>query len=354
MYKEKNMNDSKSIAILSPKGGSGKTFIAVAIAQILDHHKIKTILVDTDMATAGMTFYMATELVKSISKGLVDIIFSKKVGIDSIGYFIRKYTQKISGLSFVKFFGLGSPRKIRDGLNEVTLPSEIQLTLEMLNSWLNEDRGQWMIVDCRGGIDEENIAVCQAVDDILIVTEPDTTSFQAIENLVNTLSEFRLDHKIVGFIINKVFIDPTSVELLTSQVVRTRHLSSIPLDIEAARHFLVGKLPPRNSTFNTHVWYALKNAYPAIIENPPEKVWSKSDYKNLIMMKRETRILDSAFVFYILVLTVLYLAVKDYKGLDVESLIFMGIAMLGVISNLEFLQNKFIDVIRIVRDRLEN
>ena len=48
---------SKSVAFLSGKGGSGKTTLALSIADLLSRCNITTLLVDCDLSTNGATYF---------------------------------------------------------------------------------------------------------------------------------------------------------------------------------------------------------------------------------------------------------------------------------------------------------
>lgn len=48
---------STSIAFLSGKGGSGKTTLALSMADLLSRCGIRTLLVDCDMSTNGATYF---------------------------------------------------------------------------------------------------------------------------------------------------------------------------------------------------------------------------------------------------------------------------------------------------------
>ena len=55
---------STAIALLSGKGGSGKTTLALSIADLLSKCDVSTLLVDCDMSTHGATYFFETQLVE--------------------------------------------------------------------------------------------------------------------------------------------------------------------------------------------------------------------------------------------------------------------------------------------------
>jgi flagellar biosynthesis protein FlhG len=139
----------------------------------------------------------------------------------------------------------------------------------------------WTVVDCRGGIDQESLAVCAACDDILLVGETDTTSYQASLHVIDVLNKLGLAGKLRGFILNKVFEDPSVVARTAQGNFGTRHLVSVPLDITATRRFLVGRLPDRHSSFSIHVRAGLSKAYPDAHIISGGTVWEPSDYDGI-------------------------------------------------------------------------
>src|SRR5439155_7104996 len=136
------------------------------------------------------------------------------------------------------------------------------------------DLGSMTIIDCRGGIDAESLAICSAVDNIVLIVESDTTSFQASRDLVEILGNAGFARKIVGFVINKAFEDPSVVARNGTALFRTQFLSAVPFDFEAMRDFFVGKVPSANSIFGTHVHQAMHRAFPERIGSPGGHVFS--------------------------------------------------------------------------------
>ena len=53
---------SKVLALLSGKGGSGKTTLALSIATLLSNSGIRVLLVDCDLNTNGATYFFEDKL----------------------------------------------------------------------------------------------------------------------------------------------------------------------------------------------------------------------------------------------------------------------------------------------------
>jgi septum site-determining protein MinD len=260
---------ARSLAIVSGKGGSGKTMVAAEIARILDYCGIPVVIFDADTGTAGMTYYLGIKCADNTSVGLANLLTNAPIeekppyhpdssdDVDYVGLL-----QNLSNFKGAKLFGMGdqrllllSPKKGRTNIEsrfERLVPSIIQSFKQI---------GFWVIIDCRGGIDSESLSVCQAVDDILLIAETDATSFQATQYLVQALSRNRAVLKLRGFIINKAINDPTQIALIMASSYKCKHLASIPFDLRSIKAFLVGDIPDVNSVFGVQIWWGLYNLY---------------------------------------------------------------------------------------------
>ncbi|GIE20434.1 AAA family ATPase [Winogradskya humida] len=270
----------RGMAFVSGKGGSGKTLIAAEVASILSRYH-EVCLVDADVGTAGLSYYLGLKYVRNIRKGLSDLLLRPSPEPPAA------YVQPIIGRSArsdffesVSLLPLGDHRRItralRDNHERPNFAFRISSVVEQLMV-----ENPLVVVDCRGGIDDESIAVCQAVDDIFLIVESDTTSFQASRHLVDTLSDLDLVHKLRGFIINKVYSNPEAVIRAGAGDFGSQFLVAIPFDFAATRSFLIGDLPGQGSAFAVHVQEALSKAYPEVVPRPTGQVWSEKDYDGL-------------------------------------------------------------------------
>jgi MinD-like ATPase involved in chromosome partitioning or flagellar assembly len=263
----------KSIAIVSGKGGSGKTMIAATLAKILDDEGKKVLLVDADFATGGLTYYMGLKTVRNISTGLTNFIKHEKE-LDK--EFISGKTQKMFDFHSSHFVGVGDHRRLYKYIDHQNLQQTIAQFLK-----LSSDICDVVLIDCRGGIDEESISVCSQVEKVLIVAETDTTSFQATQHLVDVLYDNDLSEKLSGFIINKVFDDPSAMARSGTAAFKTQYLASIPFDLDATRSFLIGEIPKLNTLFAKQVRFALSKAYPELIPFSEQRTLEHTDFRGL-------------------------------------------------------------------------
>lgn len=406
----------RSIAVVSGKGGSGKTIVSATMARVLHSLGTPVVLIDADLGTGGMTYYLSVGEIEGNRVGLTDHIFSNRPLIDVI--------RPLKSYSSIKFLSLGDPFRLykrkkkkenehtprdadtttaaagsiesgsensstredhrsdaadapsvgatvenandlgrikvsTDGIQEeshsdtstATKPSiedpkeenvveptsnasikaresvqrnedekgsergrvadpnaangdevaeeEISIDIRQLQSagvlarlpHLRDelrDLCAWIIFDCRGGLDKDSISVCEMVDDIIIISEVDTTSYQATRHLIDVLVAYGLGSKIQGFIINKAV---ENVELSVQASVGfygIPYLFSIPFDWTAARDFRHGEIPALDSHFGIHVWEALHRLYGDVV-SPKGRVWKHHEFQEAGITDKESR-----------------------------------------------------------------
>lgn len=283
---------------MSGKGGSGKTSICVTIAKSLSMQDKRVLLIDGDTGTGGMTYYLGLHLVQNKKVGILDFQ-DKEMSIDSI-------TQRFENDENIYFVGLGDHRKYnRKNENSYHIAESIKYIID--KSYSDFD---FIIVDCRGGIDKESLNVAEIVEDIFFVVEPDTTSFQATQHLSETLSDYNLSHKIKGFVINKVFDNPEAVARHGSGVFGGKFLGAIPFDIEAMRSFLVGNIVHTKSLYFSHIWKAFYNAYPLLIDKVPFKTLNSNEYNKISTLNPNSQI-GNLFLGFISILLIILLILSD-------------------------------------------
>jgi septum site-determining protein MinD len=329
---------SRSIAVVSGKGGSGKTMAVAVMARILSAFGEKVIIVDADTGTAGMTYYLGLKMVSNIRVGLSNVAKGwPKPELDVETYLqpIRDRYLQASQVSNWQFLGIGDHRRLEKEVDEIELPSILGAVIKTLRQG-----DSWIIIDCRGGIDRESIAVCEQADDIILISESDTTSFQATKHIVDVFSDNDLAFKIRGFVINKVFDDPTVLINQGTSVYGTQFLSAIPFDLKATRSFLMGEIPTLSAPFGVHVWAALNKAYPGLVEMP-YRVWSPEDYREVGLSNLDSirggmfmafliALLGTAFTFYYVIPNWAHL--RETPNLIIFLLAFF---MLGLIGSVE-------------------
>lgn len=249
MCKDKS-TPCKVLAIVSGKGGSGKTMLTSTIASILDESGKSVLLIDADFGTAGLTYYLGLNEVSNISVGLTNIFSNKKsTSLDS-----EDIIENLNSYKNTSFIGVGDHRRYKESGGQNFFHEYFDDFLTIIKE---KNIFDYIVIDCRGGIDEESITVCRSADDIIIVAETDTTSFQATQYLVDVLYDNGISDKITGFFINKVFDDPSVIMRNGAVSFKCRYLSSIPFDLDAIKSFIVGEIPSISGTFSSQIWNGL-------------------------------------------------------------------------------------------------
>ncbi|HET7015455.1 MAG TPA: ParA family protein [Streptosporangiaceae bacterium] len=287
----------KALAVVSGKGGSGKTIIATEIAVLLAQAKtVKNIvLVDADLGTAGLSLYLGVNEVRTDSRGLSTVILEGAresrfvVSIDGLLKPLRSFRSDNLGTEpRISLLPVGDFKSVNNEFRRTWAESgystDHRTTIALVDALKHviselKATADMVIVDCRGGIDDESIAVCKTVDDIILIGEMDTTSFDAGLNLIEIFSDGKLVQKVKGLIFNKIYRNPEVIRHNAPGQYETDILATIPFDLAAARAFTTGNIPSTSSPFGVHVQDAINRAYPDLIDAPPEaKIWKPGDF----------------------------------------------------------------------------
>jgi flagellar biosynthesis protein FlhG len=277
---------TKSVAVVSGKGGSGKTMVAVAMAQGLAVDGYRVLLIDTDFATGGLTYYLTFNVFHQGRFGLADI-FNKsqdRPSMEDLVAYSKADHDERHWLARINLIPIGDQRRLYDVVSD-----DIKFIIEDI---INQGRGIFdvIIVDCRGGIDSQSIDVCSACEDILLVMETDTTSIQASQHLVDILSQKNLKRQLAGFILNKVMDDPSSLAKTGSSLLRADYLGAIPFDIEATRAYIQGKVPDVYSLFSHHVRASQRRLFPELSNLSVVKPLDSAQFGTLSLRTPEAKI----------------------------------------------------------------
>src|SRR6185312_16651816 len=154
----------KTVAIVSGKGGSGKTMIATAFAQGIATQSKKVLLVDADLGTGGLTYYLGFDLFDRGRSGFADYLNAS----GELPYITKPRAEALAKdefLNFIRLLPVGEHRFLNRSVSMIE-----RGTIESLIEKL-EDKFHVVIFDCRGGIDEESLTICAAVDEVVIVVE---------------------------------------------------------------------------------------------------------------------------------------------------------------------------------------
>ena len=173
---------STAIAFLSGKGGSGKTTLALSMADLMSKCKIKTLLIDCDLSTNGATYFFESNLRSRSSR--------EECAIYSFFDFLRLPEEVQVVLPTIinnSFHFLPSVVDIVDSnqqpLESIALHS-YQLTSK-LKHMLSMTEGNYDVVlfDCQAGYTELLPDLLPLMDVDVFVLEADSISASAMRNL---------------------------------------------------------------------------------------------------------------------------------------------------------------------------
>lgn len=186
--------DNRIIAIVSGKGGVGKTTTAVNLGLALQEMGEQVIVVDIDMTVSNLGMQLGSF---RFDKTLHDVVDKKIPIFDAI------YVHP-SGICMIP-----SSLYIED------IYTNVQDNPKRLRKELNKLKG-WVLLDCPPGLNEEALAVLELADDVIIVTNPEMPAVaDAIK--VSKVAK-KMNKNILGIIVNRVSkksyeVTPEEIEL---------------------------------------------------------------------------------------------------------------------------------------------
>jgi MinD-like ATPase involved in chromosome partitioning or flagellar assembly len=238
---------ARSVSVASGKGGTGKSIITASIGALLAKCGFKTLLVDTDVFTAGLSFYLLGQNPRRVSVGLQDV-FIKGASYKDLNPVLisNEYT---SG----RLFLLPAVSRTKVESSELRIMPSFNMerlyqTLHDIKNMALEDLGfDFILFDTRGGTDLTSITTCVAAGAFIIVTEADKTSWDLgeilIDSISNTSTELQKDCLPLGYILNKNVLPSEAIEAFLRRRWGLAHLTTLPLDEEAIRAFQTDEIP---------------------------------------------------------------------------------------------------------------
>ena len=328
---------AKVLCIASGKGGTGKSIIASSIGYVLSLCDKKVLLVDFDLFTHGLTFFIIGDRPISIQWALTDA-FSNSADehreIDIIDIDPELFADTFCLLPSISSSSIEDPEILRfpslPGISDMV--SEINKTILTKENMRAFD---YIIIDTRGGTDATSVAAVISSDTYILVTEADKPSWDMGDILIKTIESYaKAGGKVPergGFILNKNVLPDDAVTAFLRKKWRMQHLATIPLDEDVVKNFQQDTIPisdTMESVFSYHMvnvvklltshdrWGDEKRAKLRVILDVTEKYMRSRDAK-----KEEQTFVAKfpiVFRFYGTVLSTLllaYLVVKpDFLG----------------------------------------
>ena len=168
-----------SIALVSGKGGVGKTTITVNIAWLLSNTSAKVVVIDLDFQNLGCTGLIASHY--NLQDSNAPALLQTDEKIENCPISLTYITENLQFLPAALITGT---KERHDNIYEV--PEDIYQRLPKLLNHLHQRFSiDCFVLDCHGGIDKTSFAAAGICDYTFIVTEADTVTFAGTLSLVD-------------------------------------------------------------------------------------------------------------------------------------------------------------------------
>lgn len=240
--------DRRTIAVLSGKGGTGKTSISAAIGYILAHCGFKTLLLDLDFFTKGATFFLCKGYPANVAKSLSQL-FTQNCEIAGTRSMVMP-----SSFSRGNLFLLPSVTESEKAQAHFSLSQEFGEIKEftarlvaIIEHLKQNEAFDYVLLDTRGGTDYTSVGAAFAAGSFILVSEADKPSWHMGELLLDAIRKTKgtdgLYAEQIGFIINKVDLPSAAIETYLQDRWKAPHLGTIPFNEKSIRFFQQSKSP---------------------------------------------------------------------------------------------------------------
>ena len=225
---------TKSIALLSGKGGSGKTTIALSMASLLSECKIRCLLIDCDFSTNGATYFYENKLDEKKYISFYEIM------TDS-----NKKSELIKINDFLSFLPSVSALENLD-LSSCTFDDTDCIRINSLIKSESENFDV-LLFDCQAGYTKLLKQFLPNMDEILFVMEADAISSSSIRNLHLKIGESIKGNKAFQ-IFNKATPDEYEVYNKISGGTFFTNIETVLFDWKIRKAFSLSEIPDMERT----------------------------------------------------------------------------------------------------------
>ncbi|MGB1110424.1 MAG: P-loop NTPase, partial [Gammaproteobacteria bacterium] len=250
----------RMLAIMSGKGGTGKSSISSSLAYGLAHLGYKTLLVDVDLFTHGLTVLNQPSLDRSAEcvplKAVFDPVAEGQtppvptpVAIETKFTGANLFVLPSIPVSDVDLDSMPvaafEPLELPAPHNE-TKPFAEQLK-RSLEQVCKDHSFDYVVLDTRGGADHTSVGAALAATAFVLITEADKPSWAISDRLLDTVyavrKEVDMKTRPLGFVINKNALPADEIEEHLKDRWEMKHLGTLPYDPTVVRCFEKARIP---------------------------------------------------------------------------------------------------------------
>lgn len=276
---------SQSLSLLSGKGGSGKTIIALGMCNVLSEAGFKVLLIDCDIATHGATYFFENEVETKIEE------------ICSISQLISNKELKGSPLSTKAGFDFIPSSLNPAEIQNTNLSNSIANMADKFHTFLEDhtENYEFVIFDCQAGYSDITQWVVEFSHRNLIILEPDVISSAALRVLYLQIGH-TLKTSNTWQVFNKLAEEERQIYEKISSGTFFTNLPPIPFDWQVRAMFSLGDIPSitsKGSAFGLGVLRLMQIVLPnssellAGLEEKTVGKWYEEITEKLVKMKKE-------------------------------------------------------------------
>lgn len=335
----------KSLALLSGKGGSGKTSLALSMASMLSDCGIKVLVVDCDLSTNGATYFYESNL--SGQKKKIVSFFDVLIG--------EKYEAEY------EFIRINENFDFLPSVDQITSKNIITYTYHKDDKFILMDFIQYIteqydviLFDCQAGYVDLLKILLPYVDLNLFVMEADAISSASIRSLYLKIGDIITEKKVYQ-VFNKATSEEYEIYSKISGGTVFTNIETVMFDWKIRKAFSIAQIPDMN---NTSVDYGMQIFNICRILFPEETIHEKlMKYESAVKLNEymakkellETEIRGSSRQFekirlhffkyfniiIVPIMTILMIFFLDNKMLNIlyestTALILFGASMVGI------------------------
>lgn len=228
---------TESLSIISGKGGSGKTTIAISLTQLLAICGKNVLLVDCDLSTNGATYFFEELLTEKNQYCTFSEIVQGKIDKDSL-FHTKKVLKVNENIDYIPS-QVDFSEYVEYTASISSMNSNISSVLSLLTQTKNYDV---IIYDCQAGFSVATAAITDLTTKNLAVIEADAISASSLRILYSQLSN-QLDSGTTYQIFNKITKEEEQIYSKITHGTLFTNLPPLLFDWNIRKAFLTKELP---------------------------------------------------------------------------------------------------------------